>query len=151
MYRAYPANLYLFKVNNRNTRKRYEICSELSIQAPEQRQWCVSVVDFEQVNVGWQEYKNKRKQWEVAIFTILCKKILVLKMKASNLLKRTLLQKFLWKFLKVLDTYCTSRLLCTELGLGQILGLNVKKSLMICKENCLFSLKLQACNWNHNN
>ena len=62
MESGYPVNIYLFKVNNRNTRKRYEICSELSIQAPEQRQWCVSVVDFEQVNVGWQEYKNKRKQ-----------------------------------------------------------------------------------------
>ena len=29
-----PANIYLFKVNNRNTRRRCEICSKLSIRAP---------------------------------------------------------------------------------------------------------------------
>ena len=27
----YPANIYLFKVNNKNTRKRCEICSKLII------------------------------------------------------------------------------------------------------------------------
>ena len=31
------ANIYLFKVNNRNTRKRCEICSKLTIKTPEQR------------------------------------------------------------------------------------------------------------------
>ena len=30
----YPSNIHLFKVNNGNTRKRYEICSELAIKAP---------------------------------------------------------------------------------------------------------------------
>ena len=30
-----PAGKYLFKVNNRNTRKRGEICSELTIKTPE--------------------------------------------------------------------------------------------------------------------
>ena len=30
-----PANIYLFKVNNKNIRKRYEICSKLSIKTPE--------------------------------------------------------------------------------------------------------------------
>ena len=30
-----PANIYLFKVNNRNTRKRCEICSTLTIKTPE--------------------------------------------------------------------------------------------------------------------
>ena len=29
----------MFKVNTRNTRKRYEICSKLAIKAPERRQW----------------------------------------------------------------------------------------------------------------
>ena len=33
-----PANIYLFKVNNRNTRKRFEICSKLTIKTPERRQ-----------------------------------------------------------------------------------------------------------------
>ena len=32
-----PANIYLFKVNNRNTRNRCEICSKLTIKTPEQR------------------------------------------------------------------------------------------------------------------
>ena len=34
-----PANIYLFKVNNRNTRKRCETCSKLTIKTPERRQW----------------------------------------------------------------------------------------------------------------
>ena len=65
-----PTNIYLHKVNNRNTRKRYEICSKLIIKTPERRQWrgpgvfivhfehishlfsIVFIVDFEQVNVN---------------------------------------------------------------------------------------------------
>ena len=31
----FPANIYLFKVNNRNTRKRCKICSKLAIKTPE--------------------------------------------------------------------------------------------------------------------
>ena len=30
-----PANIYLFKVNNRNTRKKCEICSKLTIKKPD--------------------------------------------------------------------------------------------------------------------
>ena len=33
----FSANIYLFKANNRNTRKRYEICSKLTIKTPERR------------------------------------------------------------------------------------------------------------------
>ena len=32
-----PANICMFKVNNRNTRKRCKICSELTIKTPERR------------------------------------------------------------------------------------------------------------------
>ena len=32
-----PTNIYLFKVNNRNTIKRCEICSKLKIKTPERR------------------------------------------------------------------------------------------------------------------
>ena len=32
-----PANIYLFKANNRKTRKRSEICSKLTIKSPERR------------------------------------------------------------------------------------------------------------------
>ena len=35
--RIFPANIYLLKVNNRNTRKRCEICSKLTIKTPAQR------------------------------------------------------------------------------------------------------------------
>ena len=31
--RVHPAGIYMFKVNNRNTRTRCEICSELTINA----------------------------------------------------------------------------------------------------------------------
>ena len=34
----YPANIYLFKVNNRNNRKRCNICSKLTIKTAERRQ-----------------------------------------------------------------------------------------------------------------
>ena len=53
----FPANIYLFNVNKRNTRKKCEICSKLTIKT-ERRQYeslvsSVSIVDFEQVNVCW--------------------------------------------------------------------------------------------------
>ena len=53
-----PASNFLFKFNNSNTRKRCEICSKLTIKTPKWRQCpfsCVSIVDFEQVNVTWAE------------------------------------------------------------------------------------------------
>ena len=45
-------NIYFFKFNNRNTRKRCEICSKLTINTPERRHWRhsgVFVVNFEHV------------------------------------------------------------------------------------------------------
>ena len=35
---AFPAGIYLLKVNNRNTRTKCEICSKLTIKTPERRQ-----------------------------------------------------------------------------------------------------------------
>ena len=52
-----PAGNYMFKVNNRNTRKRCEICLKLTIKTPERRFTpfsTVSIVNFEQVNAGWE-------------------------------------------------------------------------------------------------
>ena len=51
-----PAGDYMFKVNNRNTKTRYEI-SKLTIKTIEQRQYfiprsSISVANFEQVNVS---------------------------------------------------------------------------------------------------
>ena len=49
--RVFPANNYLFKVNNRNTRKRCEICSKLTIKT--RKTWtsfCFFTVNFEHVS-----------------------------------------------------------------------------------------------------
>ena len=35
----YPANIYLFKFNNRNTRKKCEISSKITISTTERHQW----------------------------------------------------------------------------------------------------------------
>ena len=48
-----PADIYLLKVNNRNTRARCEICSKLTINTPERRLWrCSDVfsVNFEHIS-----------------------------------------------------------------------------------------------------
>ena len=50
---AFPAGIYLLKVNNRNTRKRCETCSKLTIKRPEQRRWrrsTVFIVNFEHIS-----------------------------------------------------------------------------------------------------
>ena len=36
---VFPANIYLLKVNNRNTGKKWDICSKLIIKTPERRPW----------------------------------------------------------------------------------------------------------------
>ena len=49
---ALPAGNYMFKVNNRNTSTRCEICSKLTITTPEQRQWRrsgVFIINFEHI------------------------------------------------------------------------------------------------------
>ena len=48
-----PANIYMLKVNNGNSRKRYEICSKLAIKTPGRRQWRrsgVLIVNFEHIS-----------------------------------------------------------------------------------------------------
>ena len=47
------AGIYLLKVNNRNTRTRWEICSELAIKTSQRRHWCrsgVFIVNFEHIS-----------------------------------------------------------------------------------------------------
>ena len=56
-----PVSIYLFKVNNRNTTTRREICSKLTIKTPERHQWRrsgVLIVYFEQVNANWGECRR---------------------------------------------------------------------------------------------
>ena len=56
--------MYLLKVDNKNTRARYEICSKLTIKTPERRHWLWTyftpyssdfVVNFEHIiaGLGW--------------------------------------------------------------------------------------------------
>ena len=54
IYSSYiPADIYLLKVDNRNTRTGFEICLKLTIKTPERRRRSsVSIVNFEQVNAG---------------------------------------------------------------------------------------------------
>ena len=49
---SFPVNIYLLQVNNKNTQKRCEIYSKLTIRTPERRRWSWSVifiVNFEQI------------------------------------------------------------------------------------------------------
>ena len=46
---TFSANIYLFKFNNRNTRKRWEICQKLIIKAPERCHSGVFFVNFEYI------------------------------------------------------------------------------------------------------
>ena len=58
-----PGGIYLLKVNNRNTRTRCKICSNLILKTPERRLlltlnifytcFSVSIVNFEHVIAGW--------------------------------------------------------------------------------------------------
>ena len=55
--RENPAIIYLLKVNNRNIRKRCEICLKSARKTPEWRhRRCsgVSIVNFEHVIAGWE-------------------------------------------------------------------------------------------------
>ena len=74
----YTGNIYLFKVNNRNIRKRVNICSELRIKTPKRCHFCCSgallltlkilhifsssvwIVDFEETNASWALTKLKK-------------------------------------------------------------------------------------------
>ena len=50
----FPVGIYLFKVNNRNTRARCEICSKLTIKTPERRHCSsVSIVNFKHLIADW--------------------------------------------------------------------------------------------------
>ena len=77
-----PAGNYMFKVNNRNTRARYEICSTLKIKIPIVVEcfYCwlwtyftscssFSIDNFEQVNAGWERFTSnasKFRKWKIS-------------------------------------------------------------------------------------
>ena len=52
-FSTFPSNIYLLKVNNRDTRKTCKICSNLMIRPPERRNWRRSggfIVNFEHIS-----------------------------------------------------------------------------------------------------
>ena len=52
LQRCHPDNIYLFKFNQRNTRKRCELCSKLTIKTPDRHQWRrsgVFIANFEHI------------------------------------------------------------------------------------------------------
>ena len=53
LFRTYPAGIYLLKVSNKNTRKRCEIWSKLTIKTYFTPYSTVSIVNFEHVIAGW--------------------------------------------------------------------------------------------------
>ena len=52
---CFPADNYMLKVNNGNTRTKCEICSKLTIKTAERRRHIssIAIVNFEQANAGW--------------------------------------------------------------------------------------------------
>ena len=62
----------MFKANNKNTRTRCEIWSKLTIKTPELRYFtpCSSVfiVNFEQVNAGWEDVNGFKSTGRVSSF-----------------------------------------------------------------------------------
>ena len=56
-----PANIYLFKVNNRNTEKRCEIC--LNLKTPERRYWCF-IVSFEHISHLFPVFRQANVSWD---------------------------------------------------------------------------------------
>ena len=88
----YPVGIYLFNVNNGNTKTMCEICSNLTIKTPERPSmtslWClyyqlwtdftycsgVCIVDFEQV-IAW---SNCLRWWWYQIIPFTCKWVLAL-------------------------------------------------------------------------
>ena len=59
---AIPAGNYMFKVNNRNTGTRCEICSELTIKTPERR-WCFDGVQVSNTGVALVSLLKKFWWW----------------------------------------------------------------------------------------
>ena len=53
IFKTYQVGIYLLKVNDRNTKTRYEICSKVRIKTPERCQWRRSgifILNFEGIS-----------------------------------------------------------------------------------------------------
>ena len=100
--RRIPVGIYMFKVDNRNTRTRCEICWKLTIKTPERwlaSFWClycslltyftpcssVSIVNFEQVNNKWDSKLSQSSKMELFAIIVNGWKLLTLFTKSSIL------------------------------------------------------------------
>ena len=54
----FSVNIYLFKVNNRSTTKRYETCSKLTIKTSERRWYWTNLTHFSSGSIADLEYIN---------------------------------------------------------------------------------------------
>ena len=66
----FPDDIYLFKIKNRNLRKKCEICSKVTMKTPKRcRSGVLNVnsgtyiVDFEQINTGYINNSTKKVQF----------------------------------------------------------------------------------------
>ena len=83
----FPVSIYLFRVNNGNTRTIWEICSKLTLKT-ERCYWLrsgifivnltdftycsgIAIVDFEQVNAGWEETRPTQESVDIPNLIIL--------------------------------------------------------------------------------
>ena len=115
-----PANIYLFKVNNR---RRCEICSKLTVKTPERRQWhrsvfivtlnifhtffSVFIVDFEQVSVSWHSIYVKLFRWLLDLiyswYSVWVMLLFIVSKKNENDVKIVKFLFFLWCCLSRLE------------------------------------------------
>ena len=122
----YPANIYLFKVKNRNTRKRCEVRSKLTIKTPDRLHWRrpdVFIVNFEHI----------LHLFLMFIFLILNKLMINLKEKKTEKKenKKTRTQIInIWPYLVVFSVSTNQRKVNTPLPWFSFL-IGIKKLLLI--------------------
>ena len=69
---ASKATKYMLKVNNKNAKKRWEICSKLTTKTPERGSFSsVSFSDFERVNVFWVPVYNNPVSYQKQKLSVL--------------------------------------------------------------------------------
>ena len=128
----------LLKVNNRNTRTKYEICSKTTIKTPERR-WTyftpsssVSIVNFEHVIAGWSN-RFAYKRFAVKIVVALSLELAIFKKSWTRLYRSSNFSQS-WSFTK--SSYRSS----ARFFVLKVINLSKASD---CKK--LFSGKLKKC------
>ena len=93
LFDVYPAKIYLFKVNNRKTRKRCEICSKTPISISPENFRKPKVVKFLLNKITWRtDLTSTYQKWHIRLYK--CQTI------AWVILKKTLIVKYILKVTK---------------------------------------------------